>query len=134
LHWEPIVVDSARAHGAYSPAIRLGGLVVVSGQIGADPTSGTEVGVGIAQQTTRAISKIASLLRSAGAELADVVKVTAYLADASDFAAFDQTYSISFPTPSPTRSTVIASPPLPGVLVMIEAWAYVPKSAGSGDP
>jgi 2-iminobutanoate/2-iminopropanoate deaminase len=110
--------------GGYSQAIRAGSLVFTAGQVGIDPATGELAGDTIEAQTARALDNVAAILGEAGATLADVVKVTAFLGDMANFAGYDTVYRTYFPEPFPARSSVGAN--LGRFLVEIEAVAVVP--------
>ncbi|HUL83973.1 MAG TPA: RidA family protein [Actinomycetota bacterium] len=108
----------------YSPVVFGGGLVWTSGQVAVDATGGVVSG-GIAEQTRRVLHNVEACLAAAGCTMDDVVKVTAFLADLGDFAAFNAEYAAAFAEPRPARSTVQAGLAA-GLLVEIEAVAVVP--------
>lgn len=112
--------------GAYTPVIRAGDLLFVSGQVPTDPATGKVVGATVAEQTRFVLDKLGRTLGAAGASLADVVSVSAYLADIGAWEEFNQTYKLSFQAPYPTRTTVGVQ--LHGVLVEISAIAHVRRS------
>jgi len=120
----PLPADVPRPVGAYSPVIRAGDFVYVSGQVPADPVTG-EMGNDVGAQTRGVLRNLARVLGYAGATLSDVVSVTAYLSDIADWDAFNAVYREHFAAPFPTRTTVGAG--LHGVLVEISAVAYVPE-------
>ena len=97
--------EAPRAIGPYSQAIRVGGLLFVSGQIGLEP-AGTLVNGGIAGETHQALKNIDAILRASGASFADVVKATVFLADMAEFAAMNAVYGSYVASPPPARSTV----------------------------
>jgi enamine deaminase RidA (YjgF/YER057c/UK114 family) len=109
--------------GAYTPVIRAGEFLFVSGQVPTDPATGKVVGATVAEQTAYAIEKLGRTLLAAGASLADVVSVNAYLADIGRWDEFNLAYRAGFDPPYPTRTTVGAQ--LHGVLVELSATAYV---------
>ena len=109
----------------YSPVVISGDHVFTAGQVGFDET-GELVPGGIAEQTRQALENVRSCLRAAGCELADVVKVTAFLADLSEFAGYNDVYGGYFDAPYPARTTVQAGLPA-GLLVEIEAVARRPQ-------
>jgi 2-iminobutanoate/2-iminopropanoate deaminase len=95
--------------GPYSPAVRAGALLFVSGQIPVDPASGQMLEGDIATLTARVLENVGLLLRAAGLSYADVVRTTVFLADLGDFAAMNQAYGRFFTAPYPARSTVQAA-------------------------
>ncbi len=109
--------------GAYSQGLRAGDFVFVSGQGPLDPQTGKVVGATIEEQTTRVLENIKAILEAGGASMADVVKVSAHLTDLSLFERYNRVYASYFPDPKPTRTTVGSQ--LPGILVEIDAIAYV---------
>ena len=98
-----------QAIGPYSQAVAFGDFVFSSGQIPIDPETGQFVGGGIAEQTEQVLKNLSEVLRAAGADLADVIKTTVYLADMNDFAAMNEVYGRFFTEKQPARSTVQAA-------------------------
>ena len=125
--WQPIAAPQGlpAPAGAYSPAIRAGDFVFVSGQVPKNPATGELEGDDIRSQTRRVLEKLRLTLEGAGASLDDVVSVNAYLEDENDWGAFNEVYKQTFRPPYPTRTTVGAR--LRDVLVEISAVAYVGK-------
>lgn len=109
--------------GAYSPAIRAGNLIFVSGQVPKDPRTGATVGEDVRAQTKQVMSNVERVLNAAGASLGDIVSVTAYLARIEDWDAFNETYRELLSPPYPTRTTVGAA--LHGFLVELSVIAAV---------
>jgi 2-iminobutanoate/2-iminopropanoate deaminase len=122
--WETVSLGNAfpAPVGAYSPVIRAGDFLFVSGQVPTDPNSGKVVGTNVTEQTRYVIEKLARTLEAAGSSLRDVVSITAHLSDIANWDAFNQEYKASFEPPFPTRTTVGAG--LHGVLVELTAIAY----------
>jgi len=111
--------------GSYSQGIRAGQLVYTAGQVGNNPATGKLAGESIEAQTTQVLENLKAVLEAGGASLADVVKVTAFLTDMSQFAGYDAVYRTYFPEPRPARSSVGAA--LAGdFLIEIEAVAVIP--------
>jgi 2-iminobutanoate/2-iminopropanoate deaminase len=106
--------------GPYSQAIVAGGFVFASGQRPADPVTGA-IPSGVEEQTEQVLRNLAAVLGAAGSSLADVVKVTAHLADVSDFDAFNRVYTRYFQAPFPARTTVGSQ--LRGILVEVDVIA-----------
>ena len=78
--------DAPKAMGAYSPAIKAGNLLFVSGQIPIDPASGALIDGDITAQTEQVMRNLGALLRAAGVGFEHVVRTTVFLADMGDFA------------------------------------------------
>ena len=95
-----------RAIGPYSPAIRAGNLLFVSGQIPIDPASGALVNGGIAAQTEQVMRNIGALLEAACAGFEHLVRTTVFLLDMNEFAAMNECYARFVVDPPPARSTV----------------------------
>ena len=110
------------AIGPYSQAIVTGGLVFTSGQIAIDPESGAVEATDIKGQTEQVCKNLSAVLEAAGSSLEKVVKTTCFLAEMSDFTAFNEVYG-SFFTSKPARSCVAAKALPKGVLVEVEAIA-----------
>lgn len=124
---EIIATDQAPAAiGPYSQAVRLGGLLFCSGQIGLDPATGLVASGGVAEQAEQALANLTALLAAAGCAPADVVKTTCFLRDMADFAAFNQVYARYFPGDFPARSCVAVAGLPKDVRVEVEAIASIP--------
>ena len=118
--------DAPAAVGAYSPAIRAGNLLFVSGQIPLDPATGDLVGGDIAVQTDRVMRNLAAVLRAAGAGFEHVVRTTVFLADMSEFAGMNEVYARYLVEPAPARATVQVARLPRDVKVEIDCIAVVP--------
>ncbi len=111
--------------GPYSPAVKAGGFVYVSGQVAVD-TSSNQLSLGDVQHETRLIlHNTKAILEGAGATLAQVIKCTVYLANGTDFAAMNEVYAEFFGEHKPARSTVVCSFAIAGIKVEIDCIAYV---------
>lgn len=97
------------AIGPYSPAIRAGHLLFLSGQIPLDAASGAITGDDITAQTAQVMRNIATLLKAAGAGFEHVVRTTVYLTDMDEFAAMNAVYARFVVDPPPARATVQVS-------------------------
>jgi 2-iminobutanoate/2-iminopropanoate deaminase len=95
--------------GAYSPAIRVGQLLFMSGQIPIDPATGQLVTGDVAVHARRAMENLGALLKAAGLSFDHVVRTTVFLADMNDFAAVNEVYASYFGDPKPARVTVQAA-------------------------
>jgi len=98
--------DAPKAMGAYSPAIKAGNLLFISGQIPVDPSTGDLIQGDIAAQAEQVMRNLTALLRAAGAGFDHVVRTTVYLADMNDFAGMTEVYSRYIVDPPPARATV----------------------------
>ena len=92
--------------GAYSPAVKAGGWIFVSGQGPEDPITHEVKGKTIEEQTQYALENLLAVLAEAGAKPADVVQVHVFLRDLNDFSRFNKVYAQYFPDPKPARTTV----------------------------
>ena len=110
--------------GPYTPVVRAGDLVFVSGQGGL--LDGVKVDGGVAAETTRALANLRELLESVGASMDDVVKTTCFLTDMEQYAKFNREYSAAFGDHRPARSCVAVAALPAGFLVEIEAIAHLP--------
>lgn len=108
----------------FSPAIRAGGFIFLSGAIGTRPGTTDLVSDDVADQTRQTLANLESVLRSAGAGLGDVVKCTVFLVDMRDYAAMNAVYATVWPGPPPARSTVAGSGLALGARVEIECIAH----------
>ena len=95
-----------KAIGPYSPGIRAGNLLFLSGQIPIDPATGGLVEGDIAVQTEQVMRNISALLAAAGAGFQHVVRTTVFLADMNEFTAMNECYAKFVTNPPPARSTV----------------------------
>ena len=118
-----IYTDKApTAIGPYSQAIECGNLLFLSGMIPVDPATGDLVEADIKVQAARIMKNIDNLLKEAGYSVDDVVKTTCFLADISDFAAFNEVYGAYF-TSKPARSCVAVKDLPKGAMVEVEVIA-----------
>jgi 2-iminobutanoate/2-iminopropanoate deaminase len=129
--WQPITLgpDLPSPAGAYSPGVRAGRLLFVSGQIPKDPRTGEIVGTDIVTQTRRTLENVRAVLTAGGATLEDVVSVTVYLANENDWGDFNTVFRSVFSPPYPARAVVGAG--LRGVLVEVSAIAALPDDSRS---
>jgi 2-iminobutanoate/2-iminopropanoate deaminase len=115
----------AKTLGPYTPAVRAGDFIFVSGQLGM--ADGALVDGGVSGQTAQAVVNLKARLEEMGADLTDVVKTTCFLVDMDTFTTFNDAYVAGFGNHRPARST-IAVRELPAAgQVEIEAIAYRPQ-------
>jgi 2-iminobutanoate/2-iminopropanoate deaminase len=113
-----------QALGPYSQAVGASGeLVFVSGQAGIDAQGG--VPATFEEQARNAFENLARILAAGSLTMANVVKTTIYLADASQFSVLNSLFAEYFPTSPPTRAVPIVQLPK-GLLISIEAVAVRP--------
>ena len=110
--------------GPYSPFVRAGDFVVVSGQGGM--RDGVVVEGGVTAQTEQTMANVSARLAEAGATMNDVVKTLCFLTDIGTFAEFNDAYAAAFGDHRPARSTVEVSALPAGMNVEVEVWAYKP--------
>lgn len=123
-----IVTTGPAPVGPYSPAVKAGGFIYVSGTLAQDDR-GALVGAGdVGAQTRRVLERMRDVLKAAGSSLDQVVAVTVYLKSAADFQAMNDVYRTYWATDPPTRTTVVADFVLPGALVEVSMIA-VPAGA-----
>ena len=110
--------------GPYTPAVRAGDWVIVSGQLGIK--DGALVPGGVAGQTAQAVVNLKARLKEMGLSIHDVAKTLCFLTDMDTFATFNEAYVAGFDGARPARSTIgVAALPFGGA-VEIEAWAFKP--------
>lgn len=118
------IIETTKAPGAigpYSQGYIANGFVYTSGQIPVDPVSG-EIPEGITAQAERSCKNVGAILEAAGVGFEQVFKTTCFLADMTDFAAFNEIYAKYFVS-KPARSCVAVKTLPKGVLCEIEAIA-----------
>lgn len=112
------------AIGPYSQAVRAGNTLYISGQLPIDPKTGEFAGDTVAEQTKQALENIGAILEAAGCNFGNVVKVTVYLKNISDFLAMNEVYGGFFNAGCPARATFAVADLPKAALVEIEAIAY----------
>ncbi|MEZ3144984.1 Rid family detoxifying hydrolase [Halobaculum sp. MBLA0143] len=115
--------DAPAAVGAYSQATTNGDLLFTAGQIPLTPDDELRADAPVAEQTELALDNLTAVLAEAGAEPTDVLKVTVFLDDITDFDEMNETYATYFDEEPPARSAVEAGALPKGVAVEIEAVA-----------
>jgi 2-iminobutanoate/2-iminopropanoate deaminase len=117
--------DAPAAIGPYSQAVRAGNLLFISGQTSADPADGRVVPGGPAAEAAQCLRNIRAILKAAGADMENVVKVTVFLTDMAHFSAVNESYAAAFAAPFPARACVAVKALPLGCLVEIEAVAVL---------
>ncbi|AHD11855.1 RidA family protein [Phaeobacter gallaeciensis] len=108
----------------FSPAVRAGDFVYISGQVAMKENGEIEPG-GIEAQTKRTMDNVIAVLAKAGCTLDDVAKVNVWLDDPRDFWTFNRVYAGYFPNGAPARSTV-RSQLMVDAKIEIDVTAYKP--------
>jgi 2-iminobutanoate/2-iminopropanoate deaminase len=117
------MTEAPRPVGAYTPVVRAGDWLVVSGQVGL--ADGKIVSGGLAGELRQALANVEAQLATQGATLGDVVKTTVFLRHMSDYVLMNEIYVEAFGDHRPARSAIgVAELPI-GALVEVEAWAWV---------
>jgi 2-iminobutanoate/2-iminopropanoate deaminase len=112
--------------GPYSPAVRAGGFIYVSGQGPVDSKTNEWSYGDIKHETRITLTNIKLILEGCGASLKDVVKCSVFLADGKDFAAMNEVYTEFFGEAKPARTTVAVRFANPEMKVEIDCIAYKP--------
>ena len=113
-----------KAIGPYSQAVVVGNTVYTSGQIPINPTTGNIETTTISEQTEQVMQNLKAVLLASGASFDTAVKTTCYLANISDFSAFNEVYAKYF-TSNPARSCVAVKDLPKGALVEVEVIAII---------
>jgi 2-iminobutanoate/2-iminopropanoate deaminase len=115
--------EPAKPVGPYTPVVRAGDWLVVSGQVGL--VDGRIVSGGVAGEMSQAMRNLEAQLATQGARLDQVVKTTVFLRHMSDYSSMNEAYTAALGDHRPARSAIgVAELPL-GALVEVEAWAWV---------
>lgn len=109
--------------GPFSPGVRVGELIFLSGQVALSAQTGRLIEGDVAAQTEQVLQNLRTLLAAAAKSLADVARVNVYLTDMKDFARMNAVYALHFEAPYPARTTVaVAALPL-GAAIEIDLIA-----------
>ena len=113
------------AKGPYSPAIRAGNLLFVSGQIAVAADGSSLADADLATQTRQCLANLRAVLEAGGATLQQVAKVTVYMADPDGWAVFNPIYAEFFGSHKPARAIVPTAPFPGGFKVEVDAIAVL---------
>ena len=124
---QPIMSDRASGGtGGYTPALRAGDFVFVSGQGPLDPQTLAVLGDTVGEQTTHTLRNVLALVEAGGGDADSIVRCTCYLSSIDRFDEFTAAYERFFAhEPRPTRTTIGCE--LSGILVEIDCVAYIPQ-------
>ncbi|NUZ05356.1 Rid family hydrolase [Piscinibacter koreensis] len=114
---------AAKPPAAYSQAVKVAGLVFVSGTAPIDPATGAIKGSTIQEQTAQCLANIRAILEEAGSSLSKLASVTVILADEDDFAGMNEEWLKWFPSDPPARQGAKLPARIPGLKVSIAAIA-----------
>jgi reactive intermediate/imine deaminase len=121
------VAGAPKPQGPYASAVRAGDFLYVSGQGPVDAATGVmQSELNVQEQTRLVLQNIRTILRSCGADLADVVKCSVFLLDVIDFGAMNEVYAEVFGDIKPARTTIGAGMVAEGMKVEIDCVAYRP--------
>ena len=112
--------------GPYSPAVRAGDWLVLSGQLGLG-ADGALVPGGTEAEAAQALANVAAVLGDGGASWADVAKVTIFLTDLGQFSRVNALYEAALAPHRPARTTVGVATLPAGASIEIECWVYRPQ-------
>ena len=98
--------EAPLAIGTYSQAIKINGMVFISGQIPLDPETMSFPDGGIDQQIIQVFSNLKAISQAAGSDLSSIVKLTVFLTNLNDFEMVNKTMSTFFEPPFPARAVV----------------------------
>jgi 2-iminobutanoate/2-iminopropanoate deaminase len=115
-----------RTIGPYSPGVRAGQFLYVSGQPGVEPESGA-VAAEFGAQARQAMRNVESVLRAGGSDLSRVVNTTVLVADIAEFPLVNEIFAEAFPADPPARMVIQA--PLPHGLLISIGCVAVAESA-----
>ena len=117
--------NAPQAIGPYSQAVKAGNLMFISGQIPLDPKTGDLVSQSIEDQAKQVLENVKSICEAVGCSLDDIVKISIFLTDLSNFAVVNDMMKEYFSEPYPARATVEVSGLPLGVNVEIEAIVLI---------
>lgn len=113
--------NAPKAIGPYSPAVKLGDFVYLSGQLPIDPETGSIVEGGIQEQAYQVLKNMEAILAEMNLEMRHIVKTTVFMSDLTGFELMNEIYSTYFADPYPARTTVEVKALPKGALIEIEA-------------
>ena len=116
----------ATPRGHYTPGIRAGDFIYVSGQGPIDPVSDVLVVTDVETQTRITLENVERILKAAGAAKTDIVKVSVFLKHIDDFQSMNRVYAAFFGDHKPTRTTIESKFHKSEMLVEIDCVAYKP--------
>ena len=126
-----IINKGAKSHLPFSPAIKAGDFVYVSGQASVDRNTGQVIEGTFEEEVRRSIENLKVILESAGLNLDHVINIKSYVAKEQDLKLYNSIYAEYFNSPTPTRSTIVNV--LPSFLKFeLDCVAYAPQTRQQG--
>ncbi|GAB4373796.1 MAG: RidA family protein [Spirochaetales bacterium] len=122
--------DAPEPKGHYAQGINAGGFLFISGQLPLDPTTGNLVQGGLEAQALQAFRNLEAVVKASGGSKEDVIKVTVYIPDISQWGAVNRIYGAFFGMHKPARSVVPTGELHYGALLEVEGIAWI----GHRDP
>ena len=123
--------DAAQPIASYSQAVRAGDLVFVSGCVELDPSTGELLSETIEDATTQSLKNVRKVLKAAGLDLNNIVKVSVYMTNTDDFKGMNYAYSEIMPQPYPAREAFFVKGLPMCARVEISVIAHSPKNSCS---
>ena len=120
-----VITADAPSSALFSQAVKAGPLVIVSGIVGIDPTTGRMAGATIQAQTRQALTNCRAIVEAAGGGLDDVLEIGILLTRSEDFAGLNEEYATWFPKDPPARYVARLGVDVPGLLISIRMTAHV---------
>jgi 2-iminobutanoate/2-iminopropanoate deaminase len=120
---ESVTTSDAPSSPLYSQAVKAGGLVFVSGQVGQDPNTGQLAGPTIEEQTRQCLTNISAILDAAGSSMDKIVSATFILRNPDDVAGMNAEWAKWFPENPPARQGAALPIAVEGLLVSFAAIA-----------
>ena len=114
--------DAPKAVGPYVQAVKTGGVIYCSGQLGLNPENG-KLCEGVEAQAHQSLKNLGAVLKEAGSSYGKVIKTSIFLADMDDFAVVNGIYSEYFKENAPARACVEVARLPKDVLLEMEAIA-----------
>ena len=127
-----IIKEGAKSSLPFSPAIRAGDLVFISGQASVDKDTGSVIKASFEEEMRRSIKNLQSILEADSLSLDNVINVKSYVASEDDLKLYNSIYAEYFTQPLPSRSTIVNV--LPTFLKFeLDCIAYAPKTRQEAD-
>lgn len=120
-----VSADASNPAVRFSQAIRWGDLLFVSGQVSINLATMAVIGEDFDTQARAALDRLIAVLRAAGTEPENILRLECFLTDATDFDSWNTVFAEYFPSSPPARTTLIAGFVLPEVLIEVQSIAGI---------